>query len=171
MFLSVLSVLHFEHVCLARCGGVFSFLVYFVFILPSELSWSCDHYFFKHFCSAFSFWHSNHAPATAFNIMPLFFNFFTVIYLCVHTYMRTYPRVYVWRSKDNLPELFLSFHHVGFRDQTQVIGLRTESSYSLGHLEAPPHHQSSCPALSWSVSFFGILVRNYSTDLSSSCLS
>lgn len=42
----------------------------------------------------------------------------------------------VWRSDDNLQEFFLSFHHVGLRDQIQVN--RLGMSWLLGWAE-PSH--------------------------------
>lgn len=37
-----------------------------------------------------------------------------MVYLCRHTL----PTVLVWRSKDNLQEVALLFHHVGSKDQS-----------------------------------------------------
>lgn len=42
--------------------------------------------------------------------------------------------VHVGRSEDNLQESVPSFHHVGLRDQAQVIRLGGKHLYSLSHL-------------------------------------
>lgn len=42
-------------------------------------------------------------------------------------------------SEDSLKELVFSFHHVGPRDRTQVIGLACKQLYLLDHFGIPVH--------------------------------
>lgn len=46
--------------------------------------------------------------------------------------------LHVWRSEYNFHELFLLFHPVEWRDQTQVIRLSTKGLHPLNHLAT--HH-------------------------------
>lgn len=43
----------------------------------------------------------------------------------------------MWRLKDNLQRLFLSFYHMSAKDRTQVISLGSRHSYPLSHLIDP----------------------------------
>lgn len=42
--------------------------------------------------------------------------------------------VYIWKSEDNCKESVLSFHHVGLRDQTEVIRLGGKHLYPLSKI-------------------------------------
>lgn len=53
--------------------------------------------------------------------------------MCAKAQVCVCAKVYVWRLGDSFHRLVLSFHHVGYRDQTQVI----KSFYSLNHLTSP----------------------------------
>lgn len=43
----------------------------------------------------------------------------------------------MWRLKDNLQGLFLSFYHMGAKDRTQIISRGSRHSYPLSHLIDP----------------------------------
>lgn len=56
---------------------------------------------------------------------------------CMCVCARAHACVQFWRLEDNLPEPVLSFHHVGPRHQTQVIGLGSRHLYLPSHLDSP----------------------------------
>ena len=41
---------------------------------------------------------------------------------------------WTWRSKEDFVKSVFSFHHVGYRDQTQDFSLRSKDLFSLSHL-------------------------------------
>ena len=69
---------------------------------------------------------------------------YVCLYICVCVCARVHTRALyahatarVWRSENNLLELILSFHGIGPRDQTQVVGFGSRHFYSLNHLSSP----------------------------------
>lgn len=64
------------------------------------------------------------------------------IYMCVYVYVYGHASAiaHMWRSEDNLWVLVLCCHHVGLRDQTQVLGSGHESCYPLSDLASPSIH-------------------------------
>lgn len=56
------------------------------------------------------------------------------VHVCVHGC--TWATVCVWKSGDNIQALVLSFHHVGSRNWTEVVGLGGKHLY-LSHVASP----------------------------------
>ena len=57
--------------------------------------------------------------STLFETMSFLFCF--TFSVCIRACMCTYHTIYMWRSEDNLWNSVLSFHHVGPRDEIQVM--------------------------------------------------
>lgn len=67
----------------------------------------------------------------------------------------THTTVHMWRSEDNLWELFLSSYHVGPRVQTQVIVHSGKHLYLLNHLKGLRPCLLKGPPTRYSISTLG----------------
>jgi hypothetical protein len=57
--------------------------------------------------------------------------------VCVWVHKCVLYGQYIWHSEDNLQKWVLSFHYVGSRVQTQVVGLASKHLYPLSQLTDP----------------------------------
>lgn len=71
--------------------------------------------------------------------------------------MCTLPIAHLHKPEVSLQMLVLSLHHVGPRDETQVVRLGVRCLYSLSHLAGPKYVHLQCTLLS-NIKTFGMLI-------------